>query len=243
MLSHKSTKPLLLTKGRNQKSKRNITWIPLTWSLELSTSIHFPARAQAPSTQFLLTRSGICLKSSPTKKQERQHIWGIWGWFMLIHIDSQTCVFCYLKNVLDIEIQKTIVSGLEATFFLGEISTSLTREACFKKEPWLTLEIKLMEIYSNYALIAFASTYILFCWNGTHQTMIFKRCLAAKLANMTAEVYHGRIISAHKCGKQNLCFTSFIWLWRWSASCQSPVLSPEYFLNPQHVSDLLRFQL
>lgn len=82
---------------------------------------------------------------------------------MLIHIDSQTCVFCYLKNVLDIEIQKTIVSGLEATFFLGEISTSLTREACFKKEPWLTLEIKLMEICSNYPSIAFASAYILFC--------------------------------------------------------------------------------
>lgn len=42
--------------------------------------------------------------------------------------------------------------------FLGKISTSLTREACFKKEPWLTLEIKLMETYSIMLLIACAST-------------------------------------------------------------------------------------
>lgn len=84
--------------------------------------------------------------------------------------------------------------------------------------------------------------YILFWWNDTHQTIIFNRCLAAKLANMTAEVYHGRIISSSQMWKTKPVFhvlhlalemkcqlpkpCSFTWVFLKSTTCFWPALLP-----------------
>ena len=89
----KSTKPLWLAKKHLMDSHHT--------RLEFGVEHLGPFSCTSTGTQHtVLAHQVRSLSQILSKKppEETQCIWGVLGWFMLIHIDSQKRLFCYLKK-------------------------------------------------------------------------------------------------------------------------------------------------